>query len=118
VHSIGQLTHTRRSDGVPEPDGTLRTVVRKKILHYRKLYINRPGPLAFMTVVVDNSDRIYDDFSRLVFLHSHREVSVVTDELPEESGQFRFVRAGFLDNIKWSVGLILTRFVHEDFNTD
>jgi hypothetical protein len=23
VHSTGQLTHTRRSDGAPEPDGTL-----------------------------------------------------------------------------------------------
>ena len=29
VHSIGQLTNTRRSDGVPEPDGTLRVVQEK-----------------------------------------------------------------------------------------
>ena len=46
VHSIGQLTHTRRSDGAPEPDGALRTVTRKKILHYRQLYIDRPEPIA------------------------------------------------------------------------
>ena len=35
VHSIGQLTHTRRSDGAPEPDGSLRAVARKKIIYYR-----------------------------------------------------------------------------------
>ena len=40
VHSIGQLTNTRRSDGTPESDGVLRVVVRKKILHYRQLYID------------------------------------------------------------------------------
>ena len=38
LSSLGQLTHTRRSDGVPEPDGALRTVVREKIRHYRQLY--------------------------------------------------------------------------------
>ncbi len=37
VHPIGQLTHTRRSDGALEPDDALRTVARKKILHYRLL---------------------------------------------------------------------------------
>jgi hypothetical protein len=30
VDSTGQLTHTRRSDGAPEPDGDLRTMDRKK----------------------------------------------------------------------------------------
>jgi hypothetical protein len=33
----GQLTHTRRSDGAPEPDGDLKTVVRAKIIHYRQV---------------------------------------------------------------------------------
>jgi hypothetical protein len=33
----GQLTNTRRSDGAPEPDGVIKAVVRKKILHYRQL---------------------------------------------------------------------------------
>ena len=51
VHSIGQLMHTRRLDGALEPDGALRTVARKKILHYCQLYINRPDPIAFMPVV-------------------------------------------------------------------
>jgi hypothetical protein len=48
VYSTGQLTHTRRSDGAPEPDGVLRVVVRKKILHYHQLYINRSNPIAFI----------------------------------------------------------------------
>ena len=53
--------------------------------------------------------RIYDDFSRLLFLHAHREASALTNELPEESGQFRFLRAACLVNIKGSVGLILAK---------
>jgi hypothetical protein len=64
LHSLGQLTHSRRSDGVPESDGALRESVRTKIRHYRQLYINRPDPIAFMPVTVDTSGRIYDDFSR------------------------------------------------------
>ena len=109
MHSLGQLTHTRRSDGAPELDGALRAVARKKILHYRQLYVDRPEPIAFMPVAVDTGGRIYDDFSRLLFLHAHREASALTNELPEESGQFRFIRAVCLANIKGSVGLILSK---------
>ena len=113
MHSLGQLTHTRRSDGAPDPDGALRVVVRTKIHHYRQLYINRPEPIDFMPVEVDTSDRIYDDFSLLLFLHAHREASDLSNELPEESDQFRFLRAACLVNIilsKGSVGLILAKF--------
>jgi hypothetical protein len=55
LHSLGQLTHIRRSDGAPEPDGALRESARTKIRHYRQLYINRPDPIAFMPVAVDTS---------------------------------------------------------------
>ena len=48
VFSLGQLTHTRRSDGAPDPDGALREVARKKILHYRQLYVDRPEPITFI----------------------------------------------------------------------
>jgi hypothetical protein len=109
LSSLGQLTHTRRTDGAPEPDGALRTVARAKIRHYRQLYINRPEPIAFMPVAVDTAGRIYDDFSRLLFLHAHREASVLANELPEESEQFRFLRAACFANIKGSVGLILAK---------
>jgi hypothetical protein len=68
VHPIGQLTNIRRSDGAPEPDGDLKVVVRKMIIRYHQLYIDHPEPIAFMPVAVDTSDRIYDDFLRLLFL--------------------------------------------------
>ena len=61
-----------------------------------------------MPVAVDTG-RIYDDFSRLLFLHAHREASALSHELPEESDQFRFLRAACLGNIKGSVGLILVK---------
>jgi hypothetical protein len=90
-------------------DGALRTVARAKIRHYRQLYINRPEPIAFMPVAVDTAGRIYEDFSRLLFLYAHREASTLTNEIPEESEQFRFLRSAWFTNtmIKGSVGLIL-----------
>ena len=36
-----------------------------------------------MTLVVDTSGHIYDDFSRLLFLNTHREGSALTNELPQ-----------------------------------
>eukprot|EP00001_Collodictyon_triciliatum_P160539 28208_3 len=56
--------------GAPELDGALKVVARKKIIHYRQLYLDRPEPIAFMPVAVDTSGRIYDDFLRLLFLHA------------------------------------------------
>jgi hypothetical protein len=102
-----QLTHTRRTDNAPEPDGALKTVTRAKIRHYRHLYLNHPDPIAFMPVTVDTSGRVYDDFSHLLFLHVHREASALANEIPEESEQFRFLRVTCYANIKGSVGLIL-----------
>ena len=58
---------------------------------------------------VDTSGRIYDDFIRLLFLNSHREVSALPNELPEESDQFRFLHATYLGNLKGSLGLILAK---------
>jgi hypothetical protein len=84
-------------------------VVRPKIRHYHQLYLNRRDPIVFLTVTVDTSVRIYDDFSRLLSLHSHREVSTLTNELPEDSDQFRFLRVIVLPNLKGSVGLILSK---------
>ena len=81
-------------------------MVRKKILHYHQLYINRSDPIVFMSLPVDTSGRIYDDFNRLLFPHVHRETSTLTNEI---SGQFRFLHAACLVNIKGSVGLILVK---------
>ena len=90
VNPTGQLTNTRRSDGAPEPDGALKVVARKKIIHYHQLYIDRPHPIVFMPVGVDTGGRIYDDFLRLLFLHAHREASALANDIPEESGHFVF----------------------------
>jgi hypothetical protein len=73
------------------------------------LYTNRPDPISFLPDVVDASGRLYDDFSRLLFLYTHRETSTLTNEIPEESDQFRFLREVSCANIKGSVGLILTK---------
>ncbi len=84
-------------------------MARAKIRHYRQLYINRPEPIAFMPVAVDTAGRIYEDFSRLLFLHTHRESSDLANEIPEESEQFRFLHTAYFPNIKGSVGLILAK---------
>jgi hypothetical protein len=109
VHTFGQLTNIRSSDGAPELDGSLREVDRTKILHYRQLYLNRPDPITFLPAAADTTGRVYDDFSPLLFLHAHCESSAFANEIPEESGQFRFLRATHYVNIKGSVGLILAK---------
>jgi hypothetical protein len=43
------------------------------------------------------------------FLHTHRETSALVNELPEESDQFRFLRASCFTNLKGVVGLIMAK---------
>ncbi len=73
-------------------------MVRTKIIHYRQLYIDRPDPIVFIRITVDTSDHIYDDFLRLLFLHTHREVSTLANNIPEKSSHSRFLRAACLTN--------------------
>ena len=58
-------------------------MTRDEIRHYRQNYpeVNQPDPIVFMSVVVDTSGRIYDDFSRLLFLYVHPEASTDSNEL-------------------------------------
>jgi hypothetical protein len=81
-----------------------------------------------MPVAVNTSGLVHDDFVRLLFLNVHREASILTGELPEESDQFHFCRVLRLVNLKDSVGLNLDqslchegyyshRFVHSVFHT-
>ena len=112
VHNypIGQITQTRRSDGSPDPDGVLKETVRIIYFrNYRNLYLNRPDPIAFLPLTGDISDRLYDDVILLRFLHTHHESSVLTNELTEESDQFRFLHTVCLTDLKGSVGLILVK---------
>ena len=63
----------------------------------------------FIPLAVDTTGRMYDEFIRLLFLHTHREASALANELPEESDQFRFLRASCFANFKGAVGLIMAK---------
>ena len=99
-----QLTNTRRSDGAPDPDGSLKEVARIIIRHYRNIYLNHPDPIAFIPLAVDTTGRLYEEFIRLLFLHAHREGSTLVNELTEESDQFRRSR-GFQSPSTFPLGL-------------
>jgi hypothetical protein len=90
-HTNGALTHRVSSTVAPQPDGALNKAARMKIRHYRQIYEDRPDPIVFLTITVNTSGHVYEDFARLVFLHVHHEVSILTEELLEESEQFRFL---------------------------
>jgi hypothetical protein len=108
-HTHGAFTHRVSSTGTPQPDGVLNKSVRIKIRHYRQIYEDSPDPIVFLPIFVITSGHVYEDFVRLLFLHVHRGASILTGELPEESEQFRFLRASHLSNLKDSVGLILAK---------
>ena len=50
--------------------------------------MNHPDPNVFIPLVVDTTGRLYEEFIRLLFLHTHREVSDLDNELSEESDSF------------------------------
>ena len=106
---MGQLTNIRCSDGTPDTDGDPMTVSRIKIRHYHTVYLNHPDPIKFIPLTVYTTGRFYDDFIRFLFLHPHREASVLVNELPEESDQFRSLRAECVANLKGDVVLIMEK---------
>ena len=103
------MKQTLTSNGVPDPDVVFKEVVRIKIRNCRNLYLNHPDPIAFIPLDVDTTGRMYDEFIRLLFLHTHREASALANELPEESDQFRFLHVSCFANLKGVVGLILAK---------
>jgi hypothetical protein len=90
-HTNGALTHRVSSTGDPQPDGDLNKAVRMKIRHYRQIYEDTSDLIVFLSITVSTSGRVYEDFTRMLFLHAHREASILAGELPEESEQFRFL---------------------------
>ena len=92
----GGLTNRVSSTGAPLPDGALNKTGRMKIRHYRQIYADRSDPIVFLPIVVSTSGHVYEDFERMLFLHAHREASILAGELPEESEQFRFLRVSRL----------------------
>ncbi len=77
----GALSHRVSSTCVPQPDGTLNKATRIKIRHFRQIYVDRVDPIAFLSVVVNTSGHVYEDFTRLLFLYVYREASILTGEL-------------------------------------
>ena len=84
-------------------------MVRIKIRHYRNVYLNRPDPIALIPLAVDTTGRLYDEFIRLLFCQTLRETSELSNELSEESDQFRFLRVSCFANLKGTVGLIMAK---------
>ncbi len=82
------------------------------------MYLNHSDPIPFIPLAVDTTGRMYDEFIRLLFLHTHRETSALANELTEESDQSRFLspscfanletRCGWFDN-GGVVGLIMAK---------
>jgi hypothetical protein len=95
LHPREQLTHTRRSDGDPDPDGALKKVVRITIRHYRNVCLNRPDPIAFLPLAVDTSGRLYDDFIRFLFLHAHRGETSTSGLMNCGRNRISFVQLSF-----------------------
>ena len=71
--------------------------------------MDRPDPIVFIPLGVDTTGHWYDDFIRLLSFHSNREASSLTDELSEESDQFRFLRGSCFTTLKGVVGLIMAK---------
>ncbi len=76
-HTNGALTHRVSSTSAPQPDGALNKTVRMKIRHYRQIYADRPDPIVFLSITVNTSGHVYKDFTRLLFLHTHRKASIL-----------------------------------------
>jgi hypothetical protein len=88
VDKSNLTTHRESSNDVPPPDDDLKNVVRKKILHYCQVYVDKTDPIIFLTVTVNTSGRVYDDIVRFLFLHVHRETSVLTGDLSRNLNSF------------------------------
>jgi hypothetical protein len=74
-YTNGALTHRVSSTGVPQTDGALNKAVRMKIRHYRQIYVDSPDSVVFLPIAVRTSGDVYEDFTRLLFLHSNRRIT-------------------------------------------
>ncbi len=95
------------SNVAPHPDGTLNKTTRMKIRDYRQIYVDSPDPIVFLTVSVNTSGRFYEDFTRLFFLDTHREGSILSRELPDSH----------IPNVQIPLSRNLIIFISFDFHT-
>jgi hypothetical protein len=104
-------THTQSvlhpwTTGAPQADGIFNNTDRIKIRHYRQIYTDRPDPIVFLTVTVRTLGHVYEDFTRMFFLNTYREASLLAAELPEESKSLTVsLLPTFTTNLKGSVGI-------------
>jgi hypothetical protein len=109
LHTSRKITNCLRSTGAPQPDDDLNNAARIKNNHYRQKYTELTEPVVFMSIAASTFGRINEEFLHLLSLHAHRDASVLSGEFPEESAQFRFIRAACLANLKGSIGLMLAK---------
>ena len=112
IPTVQRKDHGVWSNVSPQSDGVLKTTVRKKILHYHRLYVDLSDPTVFMPVPVNTSGysgHLFGDFLCYLFFHAHREASALTGELSKKSDQFRFLHTVCLANLKGSAGFILAK---------
>ena len=83
-------------------------IINKRIVD-TSLSLITPTTSHFPSLPLTYKGLVYDDFIRFLFLYVHRETYHLTDELSEESDQFRFLRETCLSNLMGSVGVILTK---------
>jgi hypothetical protein len=62
--------------------------IRIKIRDYRQIYEDRSDPIVFLSVSVNSSGLVYEDFTRLFFLYTDRRVRTLTGELPRNLSIF------------------------------
>ncbi len=82
-----------------------KTQEKQKVTHLKKK-LESPGPHCLDTLSCGHYRTLYDEFIRLLFLHAYhayREASVLANEFPEESDQFRFLRSSCFVNLMTKV---------------
>ncbi len=107
-----RLSRTSCAQHFLEENTRKKTNARKKLCQSQALpefVFESPGPYCIYPLAVDTTGRMYDEFIRLLFWHAHLEASVLTNELTEESDQFHFLHSSCFTNLKWAVGLIMTK---------
>jgi len=106
---FGSSSHVRQNGLFTHPqdlDGPLRVAAQRKINAYGQQYADNQN-ISFLPAMVSTSNRMHDEFLRLIFLKAHQETEAhFTADAAGMSSQnyqtdvFRFKRAAFLQSLK------------------
>jgi hypothetical protein len=64
---------------------------RNEILYYRQIYTHRTDSVVILPITVSTSGRVYEDFTRLFFLHTCREASILSVTIPIDLSTCPFI---------------------------